>query len=125
MTDAIRIRDEQAPLRVLFCFGVTQAFFDAPAATRERVGATIVAAYRDLRGRFGIRVLGTMDDDDLQVGPSTTYPWTAYILADVPDLATVRAFTNILREFEVGDDRLWRYMKVEARVGRSLFFGTE
>lgn len=125
MTDAIRRRDERDPLRVLFCFGVTQAFFDADADTRGEVGRTIVAAYENLHGRFGIRVLGTLDDDDLQVGPSTTYPWTAYILADVPDLEAVRGFTNVLREFEVGDDRLWRYMKVEARVGRSLFFGTE
>jgi hypothetical protein len=125
MTDAIRQRDEQAPLRVLFCFGVTQAFFDADAATRTRVGETIRAAYADLRGRFGLRVLGTMDDDDLQVGPSTTYPWTAYILADAPDLEAVRDVTNVLREFEVGPDRLWRYMRVDARVGRPLFFGNE
>jgi hypothetical protein len=125
MTDRIRERDEQAPLRVLFCFGVTQAFFDADADTRSEVGRTIVAAYADLRGRFGIEVLGTMDDDDMQVGACTTYPWTAYILADAPDLEAVRAFTDILREFEVGTDRLWRYMKVDARVGRSLFFGTE
>jgi hypothetical protein len=125
MTDAIRERDGQDSLRVLFCFGVTQAFFDADADTRSEVGRTIVAAYENLNGRFGISVLGTMDDDDLMVGPSTTYPWTAYILADAPDLEAVRAFTNVLREFEVGSDRLWRYMKVEARVGRRLFFGTE
>ena len=125
MTDGTRQRDEQEPLRVLFCFGVTEAFFDVDTATRAQVAETIVTAYADLRARFGLRVLGTMDADDLQVGATATYPWTAYILADAPDLAAVRGFTNVLREFEVGPHRVWRYMKVEARVGRRLFFGSE
>ncbi|HST39252.1 MAG TPA: hypothetical protein VLK58_07075 [Conexibacter sp.] len=124
MTDAIRQRDSEQ-LRVLLCFGVTQAFFDADAETRTAVGQTIVRAYDDLGGRFGLTVLGTMDDDDLQVGASTTYPWTAYVLADAPDLEAVKQVTNVLREFEVGADRLWKYMKVEARVGRRLFFGND
>jgi hypothetical protein len=29
---------------------------------------------------------------------------------------------NLLREIEVGDVRLWKYLKIEARVGRPLFF---
>jgi hypothetical protein len=32
---------------------------------------------------------------------------------------------NIVREAEVGGHRLWRYLKIEARVGRRLFFGNE
>lgn len=39
----------------------------------------IVEAFADLKGRFGIEVLGTMDDDELMVGSSVAYPWTAYI----------------------------------------------
>jgi hypothetical protein len=66
-----------------------------------------------------------MDDDELMVGSSETWPWTCYILADVPDLETVTRVCNIVREAEVGGHRLWRYLKVEARVGRRLFFGNE
>jgi hypothetical protein len=65
-----------------------------------------------------------MDDDDLVVGPATGFPWTAYILADVPGLEAVKSITTLVRDWEIGDDRLWRYVKVEARVGRPLFFGT-
>jgi hypothetical protein len=32
---------------------------------------------------------------------------------------------NLLRETEAPGGRLWRYLKIEARVGRPLFFGNE
>jgi hypothetical protein len=80
-------------------------------------------AFDDLSGRFGVIVLGTMDDDESMVGPSASWPWTCYILADVPGLAAVKAVTNVLRAWEVGEERLWKYARVEARVGRQLFFG--
>jgi len=112
-------------LRVLFCFGVTQNFFEEdPETIPDRVAA-IRQAFADLSGRFGVSVLGTMDDDELMVGTSVVWPWTAYILADAPDLEAVTAVCNIVREAEVGKSRLWRYMRVEARVGRPLFFGNE
>jgi hypothetical protein len=111
-------------LRVLFCFGVSQTFFDADSSTRSRVVQAFKDAFNDLSGRFGANVLGTMDDDDLVVGPAAGYPWTAYILADVPDLESVKSITTLVRDWEIGDERLWRYVKVEARVGRPLFFGT-
>ena len=98
-------------LRALFCFGVQPAFFKA---TRD--------AFDDLSGRFGVQVLGTLDDDELMVGPSVAFPWTAYVLADAPDLGAVTAVCNLLRETRVGEDRLWRFMRVEARIGRPLFF---
>jgi hypothetical protein len=110
-------------LRVLFCLGIGQNFFDAQAEERAAAIAAFRAAFDDLESRFGIRVLGTMDDDELMVGPSAGWPWTCYILADVPDLKTVTAVTTLVRDWEVGDDRLWKYVRIEARVGRSLFFG--
>lgn len=117
-------REKQSrDLRVLFCFGVTQSFFDEEPARVPEIAGAITAAFDDLEGRFGVRVLGTMDDDELMVGSSVTWPWTAYVLADVPDLETVARVTNVLREAEVAGSRLWRYMRVEARVGRQLFFG--
>lgn len=117
--------EESAALRVLFCFGVTQRFFDEEPAKVPELAKGITEAFADLGGRFGLTVLGTMDDDELMVGASVAWPWTAYVLADVPDLETVAKVTNILREAEVEGARLWKYMRVEARVGRPLFFANE
>ena len=118
-------KKEGEALRVLFCFGVTPSFFDADPASAPTIAGAISEAFADLGGRFGVRVLGTMDDDELQVGASVVWPWTAYVLADVPDLGTVAKVTNVLREAEVGGARLWKYLRVEARVGRPLFFANE
>jgi hypothetical protein len=117
--------NEGTGLRVLFCFGVTQSFFDAEPASVPRIAQAITEAFADLGERFGVRVLGTMDDDELMVGASVVWPWTAYVLADVPDLETVTKVTNILREGEAEGARLWKYLRVEARVGRPLFFGND
>jgi len=124
MEASYRQKQEQS-LRVLFCFGVSQSFFDEDFARVPELAGAITKAFEDLSGRFGVRVLGTMDDDELMVGPSVVWPWTAYILADAPTLETVTAVCNILRETEVGTVKLWKYMRVEARVGRPLFFGNE
>lgn len=110
-------------LRVLFCFAVTQSFFDSEPALLPAIIDGVKEAFADLRGRFGVEVLGTLDDDELVVGASSGWPWTAYILAEVPELEAVHRVTNILRETEVAGFRLWRFMRVEARVGRELFFG--
>ncbi len=116
--------DDAPPLRALFCIGVEAAFFAAGAAERDAAIAAIPPAFDDLAGRFGVRVIGTFDDDRLMVGPSATWPWTSYILADAPDLDAVVAVCDVVRSTEVGDGRLWRYLRIEARVGRELFFGT-
>jgi hypothetical protein len=116
---------EAESLRVLFCFGVSQSFFEEEGARLPELVGAIREAFADLGGRFGAAVLGTFDDDEAMVGPSETYPWTAYILADVPAWHAVTQITNVLRETEVGPYRLWKYMKVEARIGRKLFFGNE
>jgi hypothetical protein len=115
--------DAKATILTLFCFGVLPDFFQADTATRKQVFDILVTAYADLRGRFGVKVLGTMDDDRSVVGPTMGWPWTCYILAEVPDQAAVTAVCNILREFKIGESLLWRYLKVEARTGRELFFG--
>ncbi len=110
-------------LRVLFCIGVTQSFFDEDPANVGAIAKGITEAFSDLGGRFGLSVLGTIDDDELMVGSSSTWPWTAYILADAPSLEAVTGVCNLLRESEVSGFRLWKYLKIEARVGRPLFFG--
>ena len=110
-------------LRVLFCLGISQTIFDAGADERAAAIDAFRQAFDGLEARFGVRILGTMDDDELMVGPSEGWPWTCYLLADVPDLKTVTAVTTLVRDWEVGPHRLWRYARIEARVGRPLFFG--
>lgn len=115
-------REQPEQLRVLFAFGLTEDFYRADA---EHVNACVAAfdsAFDNLGGRFGVTVLASMDDDQLQVGPSASWPWTAYVIADAPSLDAAIAVCNVVRETPVLEDRLWKYVKVEARVGRPLFF---
>jgi hypothetical protein len=122
----VSYREKQtSDLRVLFCMGITQSFFDEDPSRIGPIIESVKTAFADLGGRFGIRVLGTLDDDELMVGSSPTWPWTAYILADAPNLEAVTAVCNLVRESEVEGARLWKYMKIEARVGRRLFYGNE
>ena len=69
----------------------------------------------------GAEILGTLDDDETMVGTSPNgWPWTFYILADMPDRASVVAACNLFRAIEIGEHRLWKYIRVEARMGREL-----
>jgi hypothetical protein len=56
------------------------------------------------------------------VGPSTTSPWTTYVLADAETLQSVTEVCNLFRTTPVGEggSKLWKYCKIEARVGREL-----
>lgn len=114
---------DSGALRVLFCIGVSQTFFDEESEGLAGLITAITEAFDDLHGRFGIEVLGTLDDDQIMVGPSPNWPWTAYILADAPSIDAVVAVCNIVRDTSVAPHRLWRYLRIEARVGRKLFFG--
>jgi hypothetical protein len=118
-------RDTGDTVRALFCIGIAQNFFDADPDVQKELIEGIPKAFADLGGRFGLNVLGTMDDDELMVGPSEGWPWTCYILAEAPDHAAVKNVCNIVRQFEVSGSRLWRFMRIEARVGRPLFFANE
>ena len=113
------------PMRALICIGVRDAFFAADAEERKLLFDATKAAFADLNGRFGVSVIGTFDDDTLQVGPSSAAPWTAYILMDTPSYDAVRSIASIIRDTPVGDHLMWHYYKIEARLGRGLFFGTE
>jgi len=115
-------REQPEQLRVLFAFGLTEAFYRADAAHVNACVAAFDRAFDGLGERFGVTVLASMDDDQLQVGPSASWPWTAYVIADAPDLDAAIAVCNLVRETPVLGDRLWKYVKVEARVGRPLFF---
>lgn len=109
-------------LRVLFCIGVNQNFFDASAVEAKQVWAAFGVMMKGIDETPGITVIGNMDDDQLMVGPSTAAPWTTYVLADTQALENVAAVCNLFRTTPVGDSdsKLWKYCKIEARVGREL-----
>ena len=103
-------------IRVLFCAGVLPAFFESSLEDRKMVFRLCQQVFGNWEERFGARVLGSLDDDQLMIGPSLTYPWTFYALADVKDLSVVTAIVNQLRQ---GDTPLFKYIKLETRIGRA------
>src|SRR3569623_1399974 len=106
----------------MFCIGISQSFFDLPRSDIPDVFASFKAAFGNLEERFGIVVLGTLDDDRIQVGQSSAgWPFTSYIMADVPDLETVAKVCDQLRTTPVGDGLLWRYARIDTRIGRPVF----
>ena len=112
---------EKQRLRVLFCGAVLQNFFDLPAGDIGKVWAATGEMLKGIRDLPGVEILGTIDDDQTMVGTSPTgWPWTFYILAEVPDRETAVAACNLFRTIEVGEYRLGKYMRVEARIGREL-----
>lgn len=115
------MNDTPEKLRVLFCGAVLQPFFDLPSAEIMDVLKATGQMLRKMREIPGVEVIGTMDDDETMVGTSPTgFPWTFYILAHVDNRETVVEACNLFRTTEVGDFRLWKYMRVEARIGREL-----
>lgn len=112
------------PLRVLFCIGINQNFFDLPAdgITIGDVWRATVSMMDSLKALPGVTFIGDFDDDSHMVGPSYGWPWTCYLLADVDTQETVKAACNLFRTTPVGDSEftLWRFAKVEARIGRAF-----
>lgn len=113
---------DKKPMRVLFCIGINQNFMDAARDEQLEVWAAFGEMWNGIHDMKGVEAIGNMDDDQSMVGPSDGYPWTAYILADVVDYDTVAACCNLVRATQVGagPSKLWRYVKVEARMGREL-----
>jgi len=108
------------PLRTLFCIGNNQNFFDLPKNEIGPVWIGISTMLTNLKHMDGVDVIGTFDDDAHMVGPSDGWPWTCYVLADVRDQQTVRAVCNLLRTTMIGEYALWKFFKIEARMGREL-----
>ena len=115
---------DKKPLRVMLCMAVQQNFFDATQAEQKDVWLATLALYKALVELPGVKVLGNFDDDRIQVGASSAWPWTTYFLCDFPDYETVVAACNLWRTTPVGDGayKFWKYAKVEARIGRELEF---
>lgn len=122
--DPAQAADASGELRVLFCIGVLPDFYAQPSADFDRLLKPFGTAFNDLGARFDIHVLGTLDDVYLQNGPSFGYPWTCYILATAPHHHAVAQVVAQLMNVEVDGFRLWRYAKIEARLGPPLDFAT-
>jgi hypothetical protein len=115
--------DQPTKIRTLFCVTVNQTFFDLPWSDIGEVWAVFGQMMARIKAMDGVDVLGTLDDDQTMVGASSNgFPFTAYILADMPDRDAVTAACNLFRTLPVGDSgfRLWKYCSVEARLGRAL-----
>lgn len=110
--------------RALFKIDVTQDFFRLDAAQEKEFGQALAEAFSRLRERFGVRVLGTFDDDLLNCGWTSGDPCLSYILAEVPTLEAVIEVTNLVRVRFQGT-KLAKYVRIESRIGRPLFFGNE
>lgn len=113
---------ETTPIRTLLCFAMQPAFFDLPFGQIGPVWQATQALMSGIAKLPGTTILGTMDDDQTIVGMSNGMPPTWYILADFPDRDGVIAACNLLRTIVVDDHdhRLWKFMRVEARMGRAL-----
>ena len=112
---------DSKPIRTLFCGAVLQGFFDLPSAEIMTVLKATGKMIRTIREMDGVEVIGTMDDDETMVGTSPDgFPWTFYILADVANRDKAVEVCNLFRTTEVGEFHLWKYMRVEARLGREL-----
>lgn len=109
-------------LRTLLCFNNHAAFFNLPF---DQIGPVWKATQQLMAGiatMEGVEIVGTFDDDQTFVGASVGFPFTWYIMADFPSRDAVQAACNLLRTIVVGEsnERLWKYMTVEARMGRAL-----
>ena len=114
--------DPRPPLRVLLCLAATQNFYDGTDEERAEVKLALRRAFGQLGTRFAVRVLGSIDDDLLSHGASQLPHYRAYILLDADDFETVVELCKVVKEVEAGPHRLWRYVGIDARVGRQLPF---
>ena len=113
--------EQPKPIRTLFCIAVLQSFFDLPSSEIGTVWRAFGQMMGEINNMDGVTVLGMLDDDETMVGTSPDgFPWTVYIMADMPDRDSVVAACNLFRTIEVGEYRLWKYCRVEARMGRQL-----
>lgn len=103
------------PYRVMVMLAATQGWFGAGAAEREAATDELARLLRTTEER-GARLLASFDDDLFLSGQPATLPYTIHVLYDVDDLALVVELVHGLRT-----SALARFLRVEARVGRSLF----
>ncbi|EAV41592.1 hypothetical protein SIAM614_30816 [Stappia aggregata IAM 12614] len=113
---------EKKPVRTLLCFNNHPTFFSLPFDQIGPVWKATQELMSSINAMEGVEIIGTFDDDQTMVGATSGFPFTWYMLVDFPDREAVQSACNLLRTIEVGEEnhRLWKYMTVEARMGRAL-----
>jgi hypothetical protein len=109
-------------VRVMFCVGAVQNFIDiAGTAEGGRVLDATKAVLGSIEDRSDVRILATMNDDQLQVGAASGYPYTAYVIADADNLEAVLAVCNSIKDARIDGSPLARFLRFDARLGQPLF----
>jgi hypothetical protein len=103
------------PYRVLVLIASTDGWYEAPSDERDAATDELRALLRAAEDD-GARLLASFDDDLFLTGQPAPLPYTIFLLYDVDDLAVVVRLVHALRS-----SSLSRYLRLEARVGRSLF----
>jgi hypothetical protein len=106
-------------LRVMMCGAAELGWFQASNEDRKNIilprFSEVLKSWED---KLGARLIGTIDDDLFMVGPPGSPPWTWYLLYDVPDIDTIAAMIDAIRQSEDGKPRLDRFIRIEAIIGR-------
>jgi hypothetical protein len=103
------------PYRVLVLAASTEAWYSASPAERSRTLDALAALFARAQ-EDGARLVGSFDDDVFATGQPLSLPYSIYALYDVDDLSVIVRMTHELRTSELG-----RMLRLETRIGRSLF----
>ena len=102
------------PHRVLVLIASTDGWYAASSAERERATDSLRALRRDAEGD-GARLLGSFDDDLFLTGQPSPLQYSIFLLYDVDDLEVVVRLVHRVRS------DLGSFLRLEARIGRTLF----
>lgn len=105
----------EPPYRVLVLAASTEGWYQAPAEERGRALDSLARLLGRARAD-GARLVGSFDDDLFATGQPLSLPYSIFVLYEVDDLAVIVRLVHELRTSELG-----RMLRMEARVGRSLF----
>lgn len=108
------------PYRVMVAGAALENFF---AASEQEKAEHAMPRFKQILAEWeelGARVVASLCDDVLQVGPTDAPRWAWYLLFDVDDLDVAAAMIQATRE-EVDGVRGDRYFRFELRVGRPFW----
>jgi hypothetical protein len=102
------------PYRVLVLVASTEGWYGASRDERQRALEALDGLFKRVAAN-GARLVGSFDDDLFATGQPSSLPYSIYALYDVDDLRVIVAMVHELR-LELG-----HFLRLEARIGRSLF----
>jgi hypothetical protein len=108
------------PYRALMCGYPQASWFVAPPREKEEVLRPLLRTVLAEWERLGAKVVGSLCDDALTVGPSQTGRPVFYLLFDVDSLDIIVAMIEAARQ-QVDGVSLDKIMAWEARIGRPFY----